>query len=89
MTSRSFGSKAALAAFLAGVAYAIPQVLTRAAGRALYWVLVANGWLVFALVGQLAWPSLIYVGALWLVTFPAGMWLLRRRFNEGAPLTGQ
>ena len=67
----------------------LAAALTRAAGRALYWVLVANGWLVFALVGQLAWPSLIYVGALWLVTFPAGMWLLRRRFNEGAPLTGQ
>lgn len=56
--------------------------LTREAGRGLHGMLVANGWLVFAIFGQLAWPALIYLGAVWLVTFPVAMWLLRRRFIE-------
>lgn len=43
--------------------------------------LLANGWLVFALVGQLVAPALIHVGALWLVTFPAAMFLLWREFR--------
>jgi hypothetical protein len=47
--------------------------------RWLRWMLIANGWLVFALIGQLIEPRLIIVGAAWLVTFPAAMILLWRR----------
>lgn len=56
--------------------------LTRAAGRALHWLLLVNGWQVFLIFGQLAWPWLIWPAAIWLVSFPAAMWLLRRRFNQ-------
>jgi hypothetical protein len=49
--------------------------------RWLRWMLIANGWLVFALIGQLVEPGLILVGAAWLVTFPAAMILLWRRFS--------
>ena len=56
--------------------------LTRAAGRALYWLLLFNGWQVFLIFGQFAWPWLIWLAAIWLVSFPAAMWLLRRRFIE-------
>ncbi|HEY8335363.1 MAG TPA: hypothetical protein VIQ05_16340 [Tardiphaga sp.] len=42
--------------------------------------LLANGALAPFLILQLAWPSLIYVGALWLVTFPMAMLLLARWF---------
>jgi hypothetical protein len=35
--------------------------------------LLANGLLAPFLLGQLAWPALIWVGALWLITFPAAM----------------
>ena len=35
--------------------------------------LVANGLLAPFLIGQLVWPALILVGALWLVTFPVAM----------------
>lgn len=44
--------------------------------------LVANGLLAPALIGQLAWPDLIYVGALWLLTFPAAMILLARALKH-------
>jgi hypothetical protein len=42
--------------------------------------LIANGLLAPFLLGQLAWPALIYVGALWLITFPVAMILLARAF---------
>lgn len=42
----------------------------------------ANGLLMPFLVLQLVWPSLIYVGALWLVTFPASMFVLARAFHQ-------
>lgn len=42
--------------------------------------LIANGALAPFLLGQLAWPALIYVGALWLVTFPTSMILLALMF---------
>jgi hypothetical protein len=45
-----------------------------------------NAALAPALLGQLYWPSLIWIGALWLVTFPVAMWLLRRRLLEEPPL---
>ena len=32
------------------------------------------------IAAQLAWPALIYVGALWLITFPVSMILLARAF---------
>jgi len=51
--------------------------------RWLQLALVANGLLAPALIGQLAWPDLIYVGAIWLVTFPAAMILLARAMATG------
>jgi len=42
--------------------------------------LLANGLLAPFLLGQLAWPALIYVGALWLITFPVSMIGLARAF---------
>ena len=54
--------------------------LPRQASGALRPVLLVNGALVFVIFGQLLWPGLIYPAALWLVSFPAAMWLLRRRF---------
>jgi len=37
------------------------------------WTFIANGILAPFLLFQLLWPWLIYVGALWLITFPAAM----------------
>jgi hypothetical protein len=37
------------------------------------WWLLANGVLAPFLIGQIVWPALIYVGALWLITFPVSM----------------
>jgi len=54
--------------------------LPRAGTGALRAVLMLNGWLVLALLGQLLWPALIWIGAIWLVSFPAAMLLLRNRF---------
>jgi len=44
---------------------------------------VANGLLAPFLIAQLAWPQLIYVGALWLITFPLSMLLLMLVFARG------
>ena len=44
-----------------------------AASRWSRWTFIANGVLAPFLVAQTAWPWLIYVGALWLITFPAAM----------------
>jgi hypothetical protein len=44
--------------------------------------LIANGALAPVLIGQLAWPALIYLGALWLITFPLSMILLALVFAE-------
>jgi hypothetical protein len=46
-----------------------------------FW-LVANGLLAPFLILQIYWPSLIYVGALWLVTFPAAMLCLALLFRR-------
>ena len=43
--------------------------------------LIANGLLAPFLLGQLVWAALIYVGALWLVTFPVSMIGLARAFS--------
>jgi hypothetical protein len=47
--------------------------------------LIANGALGPFIFAQLAWPRLIYVGAAWLVTFPAAMILLARVFAAVPP----
>ena len=44
---------------------------------------IANGALAPFLIAQRAWPNLIYVGALWLVTFPAAMLCLAQVFRPG------
>jgi hypothetical protein len=51
----------------------------KAAG--LRWVLVANGILAPFLILQLIWPSLIYMGAVWLVIFPTAMALMAQQFR--------
>lgn len=48
--------------------------------------LVANGLLAPILIGQLAWPWLIYAGALWLVTFPMAMLCLAKGFAASEPI---
>jgi hypothetical protein len=47
------------------------------------WWMMANGLLAPFLIGQLAWPSLIYIGALWLITFPVAMALIAIGFTRG------
>ena len=42
---------------------------------------IANGLLAPFLLGQLVWPGLIYVGVLWLITFPVSMIGLARAFS--------
>ncbi len=44
--------------------------------------LLANGAFAPLLIGQLAWPWLIYIAALWIVTFPAAMILLALEFRR-------
>ena len=44
---------------------------------------VANGLLAPFLIAQLAWPQLIYIGALWLITFPLSMLFLMLVFTRG------
>ncbi len=43
---------------------------------------VANGLLLPVLILQLVWPVLIYVGALWMITFPVSMIVLARVFHQ-------
>jgi hypothetical protein len=57
-----------------------PQKQTRAARIAL----IANGLLLPALALQMYFPALIWIGALWAVTFPASAILLARLFAAGA-----
>lgn len=49
---------------------------------ALRTALVVNGVLAVPIILQLFWPALIWVGALWLVTFPVAMILLLRTFID-------
>jgi hypothetical protein len=51
-------------------------------GGALRVVLLVNGWLVFAILGQVQWPALIWPAAIWLLSFPLAMLLLRQRFSS-------
>ena len=82
-----------LSTFLAAAVYS-------AAGTQ-HWVrrwLMANGLLAPFLLGQMVWPALIMVGALWLITFPVSMFLLALTFHRApvaaskygeAPRTGK
>jgi hypothetical protein len=57
-------------------------------GRAARFWLLANALLAPFLILQLAWPSLIYVGALWLVTFPLSMLFIALVFRR-EPVIGK
>ena len=46
------------------------------------WWLIANGVLAPFLIAQLVWPALIYIGALWLITFPGAMLALALFFTR-------
>jgi hypothetical protein len=48
------------------------------------WWLLANGVLAPFLLAQLAYPALIYVGALWLITFPGSIIALAWHFRRPA-----
>ncbi|HWJ76272.1 MAG TPA: hypothetical protein VNX29_24170 [Kaistia sp.] len=52
------------------------------AGSALRRCFIANGLLAPFLILQTAWPELIWIGALWLVSFPLAMALLARDFKR-------
>ncbi|MEJ0012586.1 MAG: hypothetical protein WDM94_08160 [Bauldia sp.] len=54
--------------------------LFRGAERWTGWWLAANGILAPFLIAQVAWPWLICIGALWLITFPVAMFLVMRFF---------
>jgi hypothetical protein len=57
--------------------FAAPAIrASSGAGRAARFWLVVNGLLAPFLIAQTAYPALIYVGALWLVTFPLAMLFL-------------
>lgn len=51
-------------------------------GSALRRCFIANGLLAPFLILQTAWPDLIWIGALWLVSFPLAMALLARDFKR-------
>jgi hypothetical protein len=57
-------------------------------GRAARLWLLANALLAPFLILQVAWPSLIYVGALWLVTFPLSMLFVTLVFRRD-PVIGE
>ncbi|HVY18958.1 MAG TPA: hypothetical protein VHA70_02625 [Bauldia sp.] len=76
--------------FLTGVdllGYTLMSIATLLAapvfsGRAVRWWMAGNGILAPFLIAQLAWPSLIYAGALWLISFPVAMALVAIRFTR-------
>jgi hypothetical protein len=50
------------------------------------WFLTANGLLIPFLALQMYVHSLIWVAALWAITFPASTWVLARLFHQSVPL---
>jgi hypothetical protein len=58
-------------------------------GRAARFWLSANALLAPVLILQLAWPSLIYVGALWLVTFPLSMLFVALAFSRAPTVVSE
>jgi hypothetical protein len=57
------------------------------ADRPARWWMAANGILAPFLIAQLAWPSLIYIGALWLITFPVAMAYVALSFTRAPAAT--
>jgi hypothetical protein len=78
--------------------YSFMSVATLLAGQTLEdtgsqrwarWFLIANGLLLPFLLLQIYWHSLIWIAALWAVTFPGAMWTLAivfRRADKLAPV---
>lgn len=66
--------------------YSLMSVATLFAGLALRgaarWLLIANGLLVPFIALQMYWHSLIWIAALWAVTFPAAMIAVARLFRR-------
>jgi hypothetical protein len=58
----------------------LAAALGKEQGKTLHLTLQVNGWLAFVILGQVQWPSLIWPAAVWLLSFPLAMLLLRRRF---------
>jgi len=51
--------------------FASPVFTQRGLETRVRWAMVAHGVIAPTIVGALAWPWLMYLGALWMVTFPA------------------
>lgn len=62
------------------MAIALWLLMPTYAAKPLRHLLLANGLLAPFLILQVYWPQLIYVGALWLVLFPAALFLMAREF---------
>jgi hypothetical protein len=83
--------------FLTGVdllGYTLMSVATLLAApvfadRSARWWMAANGLLAPFLIAQLAWPALIYVGALWLITFPVAMAMVALAFTREPSATAE
>jgi hypothetical protein len=65
--------------------FAAPIFRGGGVARAASVALGANALLAPVLILQLVWPSLIYVGALWLVTFPLSMLFVALVFHRAPP----
>lgn len=55
--------------------------------RRLRWFLIANGVINPVIVAVYIRPSLLPLGALWIITAPGSMWLLARFFRQSAEMT--
>ena len=62
--------------------FAVPAFASNDRGRAARWAFAANGLLAPVLLPQVYFPNLIYLGALWLITFPLSMALLATLFRQ-------
>lgn len=62
--------------------FAVPVFARDRLGRMSRSAFAANGFLAPVLIAQLAFPKLIYIGALWLITFPFSMTLLALFFRR-------
>ena len=69
--------------------FAAPLFVGKGVRRAASFWLAANGLLAPFLLFQLVWPWLIYVGALWLVTFPLSMLFLALTFRQTPAITAE
>ena len=62
--------------------FAVPVFMANGQHRVVGLWLLANGVLAPFLIMQLAFPQLIYIGALWLITFPGSMLFLTLYFRS-------